>query len=96
MLNRLVMVFLETAEMRVMEGRDLTLSFWRENVDQLLAFQNKPILKGTGSVSNAEMERIAKERYDQFNLRRKQEMLQFADAEDLKELSELERQLKLR
>ncbi len=94
MLNRLVTIFLETAEMRVMEGRDLTLSFWRDNVDQLLAFQNKPILKGTGSVSNAEMERIAKERYEQFNLRRKQEMLQLAEAEDLQELAELSKQIK--
>ena len=94
MLNRLVTIFLETAEMRVMEGRDLTLSFWRENVDQLLAFQNKPILKGNGSISNAEMERIAKERYEQFNLRRKQEMLQLAEAEDLQELTELTKQIK--
>ena len=94
MLNRLVTVFLETAEMRVMEGRDLTLGFWRDNVNRLLEYQGKPILKGMGSIANSEMERIAKERYEAFNQRRKQEMLRQADAEDLKELTALEQEIK--
>ena len=96
LLNRLVTIFLETAEMRVMEGRDLTLGYWKDTVDQLIAFQNKPLLQGSGSISNAEMERIAKERYELFNARRKQEMLQQADAEDMKELKQLEDELKNR
>ena len=94
LLNRLVTVFLETAEMRVMEGRDLTLGFWRDNVNRLLEFQGKPILRGTGSISNADMERIAKERYELFSQRRRQEMLRQADAEDMKELDALEKELK--
>ena len=94
LLNRLVTVFLETAEMRVMEGRDLTLGFWRDNVNRLLEFQGKPILRGTGSISNADMERIAKERYELFSQRRRQEMLRQADAEDMKELDALEQELK--
>ena len=94
LLNRLVTVFLETAEMRVMEGRDLTLGFWRDNVNRLLEFQGKPILRGTGSISNTDMERIAKERYEQFSQRRRQEMLRQADAEDMKELDALEKELK--
>ena len=96
LLNRLVTVFLETAEMRVMEGRDLTLGFWREHTDQLLTFQGKPILRGTGSVTNAEMEQIAKQRYDAFHERRKIEQLQNSDAEVLKELQQLEEELKHR
>lgn len=35
-LNRLTVLFLESAEMRVKERKDLTLDFWRKNVDALL------------------------------------------------------------
>lgn len=58
-LNRLVDIFLTSAEMRVKERRDLTLDYWRKNVDALLMFQDKDVLKGKGSVSNAQMESIA-------------------------------------
>lgn len=47
-LNRLVDIFLTSAEMRVKERRDLTLDYWRNNVDALLTFQGKDILQGKG------------------------------------------------
>ena len=42
-LNRLTVIFLEAAELRVKERKDLTLPFWRGNVDKLLTFNDKPI-----------------------------------------------------
>ena len=96
LLNRLVTVFLETAEIQVRGGRDLTIAFWRGIVDQLLNLQGKPVLQGNGTVTKAEMERLVKERYDTFNLRRKHLALQRADAEDLEELKQLEQDLKRR
>lgn len=95
-LNRLVTIFLETAELRIMEGRDLTLSYWKETVDQLLAFQGKPRMQGWGSISNRDMEQIAKTRYEQFNERRKQQLLQSANAKDLRELQQLESEIRKR
>ena len=50
-LNRLVSIFLESAEMRVKERRDLTIDYWRSNVDSLLQFQQKAILQGAGSIT---------------------------------------------
>lgn len=38
-LNRLLMLFLESAELRVKDRKCLTLDFWRGNVDSLLSFQ---------------------------------------------------------
>ena len=35
-LNRLVDIFLTSAEMRVQDRRDLTFDYWRNNVDNLL------------------------------------------------------------
>ena len=73
--------------------RDLTLDYWRKNVDNLLTFQEKDILQGKGSVSNAEAEETVRSRYDIFNAKRKQLDAQDADAEDLKMLEDLERSI---
>ncbi len=51
-LNRLTVIFLESAELRVKERKDLTLAYWRDNVDKLLTFNDKPILSGTGRISH--------------------------------------------
>jgi hypothetical protein len=90
-LDRLVDIFLTSAEERVKGRRDLTLDYWRKNVDNLLTFQEKDILQGRGSISNAEAEATVKQVYDIYNARRKQLEAQEADAEDLKMLEDLER-----
>ena len=90
-LNRLVDIFLTSAEERVKGRRDLTLDYWRKNVDNLLTFQEKDILQGKGSISNAEAEEIVRSVYDVFNAKRKQLDAQEADAEDLRILEDLEK-----
>ena len=93
-LNRLVMLFLESAELRVKERKDLTLDYWRSNVDALLTFQGQAVLKGNGQVSNGEMEAYAKEVYCRFDERRKKMDAQNADEEDLRFLENLENEIK--
>ena len=92
-LNRLVDIFLTSAEERVKDRRDLTLDFWRKNVDSLLTFQEKDILLGRGSITNEEAENIAKHTYDVFNIKRKQIEAQIADADDFKILEDLEKSI---
>ena len=92
-LNRLVDIFLTSAEERVKGRRDLTLDYWRKNVDNLLTFQEKDVLQGKGSISNAEAEDIVKGIYDTFNANRKQLDAQQADAEDIKMLEDLEKSI---
>ena len=92
-LNRLVDIFLTSAEMRVEGRRDLTLEYWRQNVDSLIQFQGMDVLQGKGSVSNAEMESYAKNVYASFDAKRKQIEAQQADAADLKLLEDLERRI---
>ena len=70
-LNRLVMLFLESAELRVKDRKCLTLDFWRGNVDSLLSFQGYDVLKGNGSISNSDMEKYVRMVYDKFNSKRK-------------------------
>lgn len=88
-LNRLTVIFLETAELRVKERKDLTLPYWRDNVDKLLAFNEKPLLSGTGRISHAQMEKQVGAVYEQFDARRKTEQAIAADAQDLEELNDV-------
>ena len=89
MLNRLTTLFLESAELRVREHKDLTLDFWRNNVNGLLLYHGKDILQGNGSVSNEEMEKNVRSTYDIFNSRRKKEDAIQADFEDVMMLDEI-------
>ncbi len=86
-LNRLTVLFLDSAEMRVKERKDLTLDFWRNNIDRLMEFQGKDVLKGVGTVSNKQMESIVRQVYLEYNERRKLYEAQQADADDLDELN---------
>ena len=87
-------IFLETAELRVKERCDLTLDFWRGNVDKILAFHDKKILHGTGSITNEKMEEIVRQVYSDFDQSRKAYEAQLADQEDLQELKNLETQVR--
>lgn len=88
------MLFLESAELRVKDRKDLTLDFWRNNVDALLTFQGLNILAGSGHVSNDEMETYVKEIYNRFNTKRKTIEAQEADEEDLRFLENIENEIK--
>lgn len=93
-LDRLVELFLTSAEERVKGRRDLTIDYWRKNVDSLLTFQEKDILQGKGSISNEEMETRVREVYATYDAQRRQLDAQQADAEDIKMLEDLEQRLK--
>ena len=58
-LNRLTVIFLETAELHVKERRDLTLDFWRRNVDAILTLQGKEILSNQGHITMHRWKRLS-------------------------------------
>ncbi len=95
-LNRLTVIFLDTAELTVKDRKDLSIGFWKSNVDRLLEFQNRQILTGGGKVSTSQAEVIANKVYEEFDKRRKEFDAQLADKDDLKELVELENEIKNR
>lgn len=92
-LNRLTVLFLDSAELRVKERKDLTLNFWRDNIDALLNFQNKDVLKTAGTVSNKQMEQMVDAVYEDFNQRRKLYAAQQEDKNDDDELKALESEI---
>lgn len=85
-LNRLVTIFLESAELRAKMRKDLTLAYWRGTVDKLLEDHGIPILAGRGGHSHDEMVRYVTDTYAEFDARRKQAEARQADADDFAEL----------
>ena len=89
-LNRFVIVFLETAELRAKNKEDITMDFWRENIDKIIEFNDKEVLKNNGTISYEQMKEMVEKVYKTFdNKRKKQEAIE-ADYIDLEELKKIE------
>lgn len=93
-LNRLVVIFLESAELRAKNRMDITISFWKENVDRMLEYNDQKILTGSGSVSNAQMEQIVQEIYNSYDAKRKQYEALEADRQDFEDIENEIKELK--
>ena len=89
-LNRLVTIFLETAELRAKMRKDLTLNFWEENVDKLIRDNDFPLLDDKGSRSRIQADKKVEEIYLEFDQRRKNFEAKEADRQDAEELKLLE------
>jgi hypothetical protein len=92
-LNRLVVIFLETAELRAKNRIDISMKFWKENVDKILELNDREILKGAGAISHTQMEEQLTGLYEQFDAKRK---AYEANIEDKQDLEDIEKQLKTR
>ena len=95
-LNRFVVVFLETAELRAKNRQDITMDFWRENIDRIIEFNDKEVLQGYGSIRHKQMEKMVEKVYLEFDTHRKREEAIEADRQDLEELQHLEEKVKKR
>ncbi len=89
-LNRLVVIFLETAELRAKNRQETRMAFWRQNVDQIITSNGFPLLTHAGSISHERMEQQTAALYLEFDQRRKAEEARAADREDDAELKALE------
>ena len=95
-LNRLVVIFLETAELRAKSKQETRMAFWKQNVDQIITSNGFPLLTHAGSISHQQMEERTGELYRTFdNDRKRQEALQ-ADQQDEAHLKALETKIKRR
>ena len=68
----------------------MRLSDWEQALEDLLAMSELPKLRGAGSVSAADAERVAHERYAAFDAKRKGAERQVAaEVDDLEELERI-------
>ena len=95
-LNRLVMIFLETAELRAKRQQETRMAFWKQSVGQIITSNGFPLLTHSGSISHEQMEARTGELYLKFDQGRKQQEAMQADQQDEAELKALESALKRR
>jgi hypothetical protein len=95
-LNRIVVIFLETAEFRAKNRQDITMDFWKDNIDRIIEFNDKELLKGHGSISNEQMKKMVESVYVTFDEKRKKYEAIEADIQDLEELQQIEAKVKKR
>jgi len=95
-LNRLVVIFLETAELRAKSKQETRMSFWKQNVDQIITSNGFPLLAHAGSISHEQMETKTSALYLDYDQRRKTQEAQEADQEDEADLKALEIKIKRR
>ncbi len=95
-LNRLVVIFLETAELRAKSRQEIRMSFWKESVGQIISSNGFPLLAHAGGISHAQMESTTSALYLDYDQQRKQQDALAADAQDDAELHALENKIKRR
>ncbi len=95
-LNRLVVIFLETAELRAKSRQETRMSFWKGSVGQIITSNGFQLLTHTGSISHEQMESKTNALYlDYDQSRRSQEALE-ADQQDEADLKAIENKIKRR
>ena len=95
-LNRLVVIFLETAELRAKGKQETPMAFWKQNVDQIITSNGFPLLTHAGTISHEQMEVRTGELYLKFDQDRKRQEAMQADQQDEAELTALETKIKRR
>lgn len=93
-LNRLVTIFLESAELHVKMRKDLTLDFWHASVDKLLLDHGVPLLQSHGKITMEQAQIHARKIYEEFDARRKAFDAAQADELDLLELEQETKNIK--
>ncbi|SOY49982.1 Putative DNA-binding protein (fragment) [Cupriavidus taiwanensis] len=86
-------MYLDYAENMALRRKPMTMQEWSDKLDAFLAFNEREVLTHAGKVSAQVAERLALERYTEFEVRRRDAERQAADAEDVAALERLEQQL---
>jgi hypothetical protein len=95
-LNRLVVIFLETAELRAKSRQETRMNFWKENIAQIISSNGFPLLTNAGTMSHVQIEHKTTALYLDFDQHRKEQEAFEADQQDETELKALENKLKRR
>ncbi len=95
-LNRLVVIFLETAELRAKSRKETRMSFWKGSVDQIITSNGFRLLTHAGSVSHEQMESKTNTLYLDYDQGRKQQEALEDDQQDETDLKTIENKIKRR
>ncbi len=87
--NRIVVMYLDHAEDQAKRRKSMTMAEWEEKLDAFLTFKERDLLDHAGKISAQVAEKLAFERYEEFDMKRREAAKVAADAEDITLLEEL-------
>lgn len=90
-LDRIVTMYLDFAEDQARRRRGMTMADWDQRLDAFLSFNERELLTHPGTVSAGVAARLADERYELFDTRRREGARLQADAEDIRAIEDIER-----
>ncbi|TCP97268.1 hypothetical protein EDC44_10272 [Cricetibacter osteomyelitidis] len=93
-LNRLTVIFLESAELRAKNRQDLTLKFWQHRIDSIIEDNGFEVLAGKGSKSRKQIEDFTSEQYVIFSQKRREALKLQAEQDDLAIIETLGKRIK--
>ena len=92
-LNEIVTMYLDYAERQARQRKTVTMKQWSDKLDAFLEFNEQELLTHAGKVKAEVARKIAEDRYEAFDEKRKMAEVRAADEEDLRELEQLEKKL---
>ncbi|TAL26770.1 MAG: hydroxyacid dehydrogenase [Alphaproteobacteria bacterium] len=92
-LNRIVTMFLDTAEDTAQRRQVMRMKDWEQRLDEFLRFNERDVLKTAGKVSHDAAEQIAHQHYEAFDLKRRESETIAAERAAAKELTDLAKQI---
>ena len=92
-LDRIVVMYLDYAEDQAQRRRTLTMRDWEDKLDAFLQFNERDVLTHAGKLRSEVAEKLALERYENFDSARREGARLVADTEDITALEKAEREL---
>jgi hypothetical protein len=92
-LNRIVVMWLDYAEDQAKRRKQVFMNDWTQKLDEFLSFHDRQVLPDAGKVSKMSAEEHAKAEYEQFETRRRTHKEALGEAEIIKQLEDVAREL---
>ena len=90
-LDRIVVMYLDYAEDQARRRRAMTMAEWADKLDTFLSFNERPVLTHAGQLQMDVAKKLAVERFEQFDAKRRAAEARAADEDDIAELEEMEK-----
>jgi hypothetical protein len=93
-LNRIVVMYLDYAEDQATRRRAVTMTEWADKLDAFLSFNERDVLTHAGHLRMEVAQRLAVERFEEFDANRRTAEALAADESDIEQLEAIEQALK--
>jgi hypothetical protein len=93
-INHIVVMYLDYAEDQAKRRRPVTIAEWADKLDAFLSFNERDVPTHAGRLRMDVAQKLAAERFEAFDARRRTAEALAADADDIAQLEEMEKAAK--